>query len=137
MVMTVGLVLIALGLYALLVRLQRNTWPITEGKVEWRIPDTTWRWYSGDLLYRGKKEEAWVSYEYQNERYSCRLEEKMIIYGGGFLLWGSKPSRGLMTIRVNPNKPSKAYPTNDLREWKYLLGTGVIVVFCAIIWSAT
>ncbi len=136
MAKTIGLVLIALGLYALLVRLRRSKWPITEGKIEWRVPEKPWRWFSGEFLYRGKKEEAWVSYEYQNQAYACRLKEKIIVYGGGLLLWSSKPNQGQMTIRVNPNKPSEAYSVNDLFEWKYYLGAGVLLVLFAVIWPA-
>jgi len=132
MILTIGLLLIAFGLYAILVRRWRKDWPTVRGTVERRVPDRSWRCFGGDLLYRGKQEESWVVYEYLGEEFSYRLQERMHISAGPFLIWSSKLRPGNLEISVNPNKPSKAYQANETAGWEWPIIVGIVVCVASI-----
>ena len=135
-VITVGLLVLAVGLWLLLVRRWRRDWPIVTAAVEMRPPDSSWGWFHGDLLYRGEKKEPWALYEYSGAPRSCRIAPTFTASGGPFLLWTSKPNSKEISVRVNPHSPDHAYPANSAKEWPYFLGLGALLVLIGAALSA-
>ncbi len=136
-VTTIGLLVLAVGLWLLLVRWWRRDWPIVIAAVEMRSPARSWGWFHGDLLYRGEKKEAWAVYEYSGAPQSCRIAPTFVISGGPFLLWNSDPSSNEISVRVNPHQPGSAYPAKSAKEWPYILGLGALLVLIGVALSAT
>ena len=126
----------AVGLWLLLVRWWRRNWPIVIAAVEMRSPDRSWGWFHGDLLYRGEKKEAWAVYEYSGTQQSCRIKPSVVLSGGPFLLWTSKPKSSEISVRVNPQYPDRAYPASNAREWPYFVAIGAILALVGVALSA-